>query len=75
MENLEMKNETRLRREYGGLAIEPLEVAMTGAVLASSVIKPSVVSVDAGHVVGIEVDMRNEEFNHDWETGTGSDLK
>ena len=74
MENLEMKNETGLRREYGGLATEPLEVAMTGSVLASSVIKPLKVMIPDGHEVGIEVDMSNKEFNHDWETGTGEAL-
>ena len=69
-----MKNETRLRREYGGLATKPLEVAMTGAVLASSVIKPTQVTIPTGHEVGIEMDLRGEEFNHDWETGTGEEL-
>ena len=75
MEKKEMKNAKGLRREYCGLETEPLEVAMTGAVLASSVIKPSTVSIPIGHEVGIVVDMSGEEFNHDWETGTGEALQ
>ena len=69
-----IKNETGLRREYGGLATKPLGVAMSGSLLASSVIKPSKVMIPTGHEVGIEVNMSDEEFNHDWETGTGEAL-
>ena len=75
MENQKMRNATGLRREYVGLTTEPLSVAMTGSVLASSVIKPSSVSIPIGHEVGIEVNMSDEEFNHDWETGTGEALQ
>lgn len=74
MEKKEMKNAKGLRREYCGLETKPLEVATAGSVLASSVIKPSSVSIPIGHEVGIEVNMSDEEFNHDWETGTGEGL-
>ena len=74
MEKKEMKNAKGLRREYCGLATVPQEVATAGSVLASSVIKPSSVSIPIGHEVGIEVNMSDEEFNHDWETGTGESL-
>lgn len=76
MEKLEMKNETRLRREYGGLATEPLEVAMSGAVLASSVVQSATVKT-LGQEVGVVYDLSAEDgidvntgktFSHEWES-------
>lgn len=69
-----MKIETSLRREYGGLATEPLEVAMTGAVLASSVVQSSIVQ-SVGQEVGVTYDLSEPDentgktFAHDWDEG------
>ena len=78
MENQEMKNETELRREYGGLATKPLEVTMTNALLASSVLVHAKIE-SVGQEIGVVYDLSatngidgntGKTFAHEWEAGT-----
>lgn len=73
-----MKNETGLRREYGGLETKSLEVAMSGSLLASSaLVHTNIESV--GQEVGVVYNLSatdgidtntGKTFAHEWEEGT-----
>ena len=57
----------RTYRKYTPLSTEPLQITLESRLLSGSIISGNSIIAPARQEKGIEVDMQDSGFNHDWE--------
>ena len=57
----------KVGRKYIPLSTEPLQISLESRILAGSVVTSDTVIQPAVQEKGLEVDMSQDGFNHEWE--------
>ena len=57
----------KVGRKYIPLSTEPLQISLESRILAGSVVTSDTIVTPAVQEKGLEVDMSQDGFNHEWE--------